>query len=92
MNITEQIVDREFRIVYVPLCRAKCPSSPRVHTEGDHVPEMRRTSALARLMYEGRTRIYRHGTYTSPYLSKRLDAALDSSRGFKLRSYNWESR
>ena len=44
-------LNRNFRIVYVPLCRAKwpkdsTPSSPRVHTKGDHVLEMRRASEL----------------------------------------------
>ena len=43
-------LNRNFHIVYVPLCRAKWPrdsrpSSPRVHT-GNHVLEMRRASAL----------------------------------------------
>ena len=42
-------LNRNFRIVYVPLRRAKWPkdsrpSSPRVHTKGDHVLEMRRAS------------------------------------------------
>ena len=42
-------LNRNFRIVYVPLSRAeqsgRKPSSPRVHTKGDHVLEMRRASA-----------------------------------------------
>ena len=44
-------LNRNFRIVYMPLRQAKWPrdsrpSSPRVHTKGDHVLEMRRASAL----------------------------------------------